>query len=133
METPRKLSVRLGCPLALALTAAFVLFAEAGRAWVMGRAMSLEWWPLPQLGALAAPFLVLAAARTRDWMAWSVAIALTAALFCWLFYSLSLREGVNFTFILVQLFVAPLAISGLAVATAGARGRIPDWGQEEKP
>ena len=73
------------------------------------------------------PFGVLAVARTRDWLAWLLALMLTAAVWGWYLHELSVRTGVNFLLGSVQLLVAPFLISGLALAMAGMRGNIPDW------
>lgn len=81
---------------------------------------------------IAVPFLALAVARTCDVLAWSLALGCTAALWAWYLHDLTLHDGVNFAFGLFQLLLAPLLTSGLALVTAGVRGRIPDWGSDEE-
>jgi len=71
-----------------------------------------------------------AARRTRDWLAWAVAVFLTAAVWGWHLHDLSRQTGVNIGLGTIMMLVAPLLISGFSVATAGMRGKIPDWGQE---
>jgi hypothetical protein len=130
MRNPRKLSGKIGCPFALLLTAAIIAAVEAGRSFVLDRPWSLPTWDLLTFLTVGAPFGVLAIARTRDWLAWSLALALTAALWGWFLYDLTLHNGVNFAFGPIQLFLAPLIISGFALVAAGLRGTIPDWGVE---
>ncbi|HYG31048.1 MAG TPA: hypothetical protein VD887_12655 [Allosphingosinicella sp.] len=48
----------------------------------------------------------------------------------WHLHDLSRQTGVNIGLGTIMMLVAPLLISGFSVATAGMRGKIPDWGQE---
>ena len=80
---------------------------------------------------IGVPFVVLALAGTPDCASWLLAIVLTAALSGHYLYDLS-REpgtGVNFVLGFVQMIIAPIVISGLALVTAGLRGKIP-WDED---
>ncbi|HZF93778.1 MAG TPA: hypothetical protein VEZ20_02790 [Allosphingosinicella sp.] len=121
MTSPRKLPFRIGCPLALLLTAIVIIAVEIvhPRPWRPG------FDHLSTAAIVGAPFALLALARTRDWAAWLVAIALTAGLWAWFLYDLAQNRGVNIGLGFLQLVVAPFFISALALVTAGVRGRIP--------
>lgn len=122
------LRVRFGCPLSIVLTAATIAAVEVARARLLEREISFDRWSLFTAAVVAAPFAVLAIARTRDWLAWVLAIAATLGSWAWLLRDLTFHHGVNFGLGIMQQFVAPLLISVLALATAGVRGKIPDWG-----
>lgn len=122
-----ELPVRLGCPLALAVTMAMSI----GINWGMGgegRPFRLGEWPSYALNFafVGAPFAVLALARTPDWLAWLVAIVLTAAMWGYHLYELSQNEGVNFVLGPI-LMVAPLVISGICLSLAGMRDKVPGF------
>ena len=124
--------LRVGCPLALAVTAALVAMVAYGFSRITGHAYGDRGWGyyLQQFLVIGLPFGVLALARTRDWPAWLLALALTGGLWGWYLYDLGRAAGVNFLLGFIQLAAAPLIISGLALAAAGMRGKIPEWGAE---
>ena len=130
MPTPPRLPVQAGCPLALAVAAALVALVALGFSHVTGHPYGDRGWGLYLLEFLVIglPFGVLAVARTRDWLGWLFAVALTVGVWGWYLYDLDQETGVNFLLGFIQLLAAPLIISGLALATAGMRGKIPDWG-----
>jgi hypothetical protein len=125
-----KLPARLGCPLALAITLAIGIAIDRGMGGE-GRSLRLDEWPSHALGFafIGAPFAVLALARTPDWLAWLVAVVLTAALWGYHLYELSHHEGVNFVLGPI-LMMAPLAISGICLSLAGMRGKVPHLGED---
>jgi hypothetical protein len=132
MKNPSKLSARIGCPFALVLTSVIIAAVEAARAHILERPWSLGTWDLATFVTVAAPFGILAVARTRDWVAWFLALTSTAALWGWFLYDLTLHNGFNFAFGPVQMFLAPLLISGFCLSIAGVRGNIPDWGVDSE-
>jgi hypothetical protein len=128
MKTPRTLPIRLGCPLSLLLAAAFVAGAELAIGEMQDRPWSPDTGDLFFVALTLPPFAVLALARTRDWLAWLVALGGSAAMWGWSLYAVSLGNGVNIGLGLFQTFVAPFLISGFAIAVAGMRGAVPEWG-----
>ena len=128
MKTPRPLPFRLGCPLSLLLAAAFVAAAELAIGAMHDRPWSPDFADLFFVAITLPPFAVLALAGTRDWAGWLIALGGTAAMWGWSLYAASLGEGVHIGLGLFQMFVAPFIISGFAIAVAGMRGAIPDWG-----
>jgi len=130
MQNPRKLPIQYGCALALALTAGFLFIVAAGLAYDRQQPIPSDAFGLFEFVVVGLPFAVLAVARTRDWLAWLVAIALTSAGWGWLVYEASLDQGANIGGGFFIYIVAPLIISGASLTTAGLRGKIPDWGQE---
>jgi hypothetical protein len=130
MTTQRSLPLRIGGPLALAISFLLVLIVTVALAQVNRRGMSVGEWDPITLAALAAPFALLALAGVRDWAAWTIAIAATGAVWAWVVYDVSLHEGVNFAFPLVVWLAAPLLISGASLTAAGIRGHIA-WAHDE--
>ena len=116
------LEFRFGCPLALLITAAFVIGIELVG---YGRMLRADSWLFP--GAfIAVPFGILALTKVHDWLAWLFAVGLTAGIWTYHFYSKP--QGVDFRWGLVMMF-APLVIAGVSLAVAGMRGRI-TWAVE---
>ncbi|HEX8363733.1 MAG TPA: hypothetical protein VF603_00440 [Allosphingosinicella sp.] len=132
MGNPPALPFRFGCALALAVAASFVIAVAAGHSYISALPFLHHDWGyyLAELCLIAVPFGALAVARTRDWLAWAVAVFLTAAVWGWHLHDLSRQTGVNIGLGIIMMLVAPLLISGFSVAIAGMRGKIPDWGQE---
>lgn len=118
----RELRSRIGCPLAILLTALSIALLNA---FIFPRPLDdpFDWMPICLVGA---PFAALALARTRDALAWLLAIGLTAAVWSWIFYPTG--EGANIGLGFYIWFV-PLPIVGLCVTLAGVRGRIP-WARD---
>ena len=128
MNRALSLPLRVGIPLALAISAGIVLVVSAVQARILGRGLELAIDPI-SLVALSIPFLLLAVGGVRDWMAWTIAFALSGALWAWLLHELTLSEGVNFALPLILWIAAPLLISAAALVAAGLRGRIA-WAQD---
>lgn len=99
---------------------------------VSGRELRADDWGyyLFQIAIIGIPFAALAVARTRDWLAWLLAVAFTAAVWGYYLYDLTRNTGVNFILGPVMMIAAPVVISGLCLAAAGMRDKIPDWGRE---
>jgi hypothetical protein len=131
MAAPRALPYRIGCPFALAITALVILAVSSARSWLLERGLEAGLFHPIFSAGVAAPFAILALAGARDRLAWTVALLLEAALWSWMLYDLSLGEGANVGLGFLALFVAPLVISGIALATAGVRGRIA-WGEDPR-
>ena len=105
-----------------------------GAGLISRRGFQIEDWDfyLFQLVIIGVPFGVLAVARTRDWLAWLLAVILTAAVWGYYLYDLSRHEGVNFLLGPIMVLLAPITISGFSLVTAGMRRMIPDWGVDEE-
>jgi hypothetical protein len=123
MAAPPSLPLRIGCPLALAVTATVVLAVSAAQALLTERTFELALDPI-SIAAAASPFLLLALAGVRDWLAWTVALALTGAVWAWLLYEVSRGEGAIIGLGFLLWLLPPIVISGAALVTAGLRGRI---------
>lgn len=132
MGNPAKLPFPFGCPLALAIAASFVVAVAAGHSYISARPFLHHGWRyyLAELCIIAVPFAALVVTRTRDWLAWALAVLLTAAVWGWHLHDLSQNTGANIGLGIIMMLVAPVVISGFSVATAGMRGKIPDWGQD---
>lgn len=128
--TPRKLPIQWGCALAFALSASFVAIVMLRIWWVTGHRFRTEDLPhfLVEMAIISVPFVALAIARTRDWLAWFLAVALTAGVWGYYLYQLYMQDGVNFLLGFIQTIGAPIVITGVCLTIAGVRGRIPDWG-----
>jgi peptidoglycan/LPS O-acetylase OafA/YrhL len=126
---PPDLRMRWGCPLALAVT--LVLTAAISAAFDWGNpgpiTSDIGWEAVVFVAMIGAPFAALAVARTRDWLAWLLGVALTAALWGYDIYELHRQPGANFVLGFVFM-MTPIAFAALCLAVAGMRGRIPDWG-----
>lgn len=120
------LRFRIGCPLALLLTA---LLAGAANYLLFRRPISAgdRFDLIILIGFIGLPFAALAVARTRDVLAWLFAIALTAGI--WVLAFSPLWEGVEYSVGFFMWFTPP-AIAGACLAIAGMRGRIP-WAIED--
>ena len=128
---PPVLRMRWGCPLALAVTLFLMIAISAAFDWGNPAPITSDigWETFIFIAMIGAPFAALAVARTRDWPAWLLGVALTASLWGYHIYELHREPGVNF--LLGFVFMAsPVAFAALCLAVAGMRGRIPDWGLE---
>ena len=120
-----ELRYRIGCPLALLLAAAVAVALET---LYFGRPFRIEVWDSPFFFLFGMPFAVLALARAHDWLAWLLAVGLTAGVWFGLAFGLGPRSSTDFMSG-IPFTMAPLAIAGLCLAVAGMRGRIP-WAHE---
>jgi len=116
--------MRLGCALALLVTAACVGLFLLGLSAVNDRPVGARDFSFLEFAVIGFPFAMLALAQAREWLAWLVAVALTAAVWGWLLYEISLHRGANFAAGPI-LMIAPILIAGFSLAVAGLRGRIP--------
>ena len=125
MDPAPDLRFRIGCPLALLLTALSVV---AVHSFVYRRPLdALEWRDFVFFGGfIGLPFAALAVARARDALAWLLAIGLIAA--DWTFAWEASRGPTDFTRNFAFM-LTPLAIAGACLAIAGMRGRIA-WARE---
>lgn len=119
-----ELRFRIGCPLALIVTAILV----AGIEWlVFKRPLRADAGTIMMILFVGLPFGILALARARDSLAWLMAIGLTGALWAYIFYAD--QHSTNFMWGLGIIFM-PVAITGASLAFAGMRGRIV-WALED--
>jgi hypothetical protein len=116
-----ELSYRLGLPLALLIAIGLTVAAE----WLDNRPYRPDEWGNHVWYAVyyGFPFIVLALAGVRDGLAWSVGIALTAAMWGYLAWERSLSQGANIPLGLGLMFF-PLFLAGVCLCIAGMRGRI---------
>jgi hypothetical protein len=123
-----ELKYRAGCPLALLITAIFVAALEAllyKRSFTTG-----DWFYFGTSTGM--PFGLLALVRTRDLVAWLIALVSTAIL--WACFSLANPRSTDFVWG-AAVVMGPFVIGLICVAIAGARGRIA-WaleGQDRSP
>ena len=122
---PADLRFRIGCPLALVLTAALIAGLQILVIDRPFRAGGL--WADPLfVGLIGLPFAALAVAKARDLVAWLIAVGLTAAAWTWVLYPRGV--GVNFGLALF-IWLPPLVITPACLSIAGMRGRIA-WARE---
>jgi hypothetical protein len=112
-----ELKYRAGCPLALVITALFVAALEA---LIYERAFTTSDWLYFGL-VTGVPFGLLAIVRTRDPLAWLMALGSTASL--WTGFSLADPRSTDFVWGFAMT-LGPFIIGLICVAVAGARGRI---------
>jgi peptidoglycan/LPS O-acetylase OafA/YrhL len=122
-----ELPFRMGCLFALVIATGTIIAVEAVRE---GPVRTDDWPTLVlELLLVGAPFALLALMKIRDWLAWLVAIMLTAGVWGWLIHSITLNEGVNFL-LGGLILIAPVVISLASLVVAGMRGKIA-WANEE--